>query len=66
MINDMPNQLIPSTINFNYPLKPIGHPRLSPEEIARRELQNNRDQKGKQGDQFASQDPDWVLNATRA
>jgi hypothetical protein len=35
----MLNQLIPSTINLNYPIKPIGRPKLSDEERARRELQ---------------------------
>jgi hypothetical protein len=39
IVNDMLNQLIPSTINLNYPIKPIGRPRLSDEEKARRELQ---------------------------
>jgi hypothetical protein len=37
MVNDMLNQLIPSTINLNYPIRPIGRPKLSPEERARRE-----------------------------
>jgi hypothetical protein len=32
----MLNQLIPSTINLNYPIKPIGRPKLSDEEKARR------------------------------
>jgi CHAT domain-containing protein len=39
IVNDMLNQLIPSTINLNYPIKPIGRPRISDEEKARRELQ---------------------------
>jgi len=39
MVNDMLNQLIPSTINLNYPIRPIGRPKLSPEERARREQQ---------------------------
>jgi hypothetical protein len=37
IVNDMLNQLIPSTINLNYPIKPIGRPKLSDEEKARRE-----------------------------
>ena len=37
IVNDMLNQLIPSTINLNYPIKPIGRPPLSKEEVARRE-----------------------------
>ena len=39
IVNDMLNQLIPSTFNLNYPIKPIGRPRISDEEKARRELQ---------------------------
>lgn len=49
MVNDMLNQLIPSTINLNYPIKPIGRPRLSPEERARREQQKISKPKGKPG-----------------
>jgi hypothetical protein len=49
MVNDMLNQLIPSTINLNYPIKPIGRPRLSPEERARREQQKLSKPKGKPG-----------------
>lgn len=49
MVNDMLNQLIPSTINLNYPIKPIGRPRLSPEERARREQQKLSKPKGRPG-----------------
>ena len=49
IVNDMLNQLIPSTINLNYPIKPIGRPRLSDEEKARRELQKLQKPKGKVG-----------------
>jgi hypothetical protein len=45
----MLNQLIPSTINLNYPIKPIGRPRLSDEEKARRELQKLQKPKRKVG-----------------
>ena len=49
MVNDMLNQLIPSTINLNYPIRPIGRPRLSPEERARREQQKLSKPKGRPG-----------------
>jgi hypothetical protein len=49
IVNDMLNQLIPSTINLNYPIKSIGRPRLSDEETARRELQKLQKPKGKVG-----------------
>ena len=49
MVNDMLNQLIPSTINLNYPIRPIGRPRISDEEKARRELQKLQKPKGKVG-----------------
>lgn len=49
MVNDMLNQLIPSTINLNYPIRRIGRPRLSPEERARREQQKLSKPKGKVG-----------------
>ena len=49
MVNDMLNQLIPSTINLNYPIKAIGRPKLSPEERARREQQKLSTPKGKIG-----------------
>lgn len=49
MVNDMLNQLIPSTINLNYPIRQIGRPRLSPEERARREQQKLSKPKGKVG-----------------
>jgi hypothetical protein len=49
MVNDMLNQLIPSTINLNYPIRRIGRPRLSPEERARREQLKLSKPKGKVG-----------------
>ena len=49
IVNYMLNQLIPSTINLNYPIKPIGRPNLSDEEKARRELQKLQKPKGKVG-----------------
>ena len=39
IVNDMLNQLIPSTINLNYPIKPVGRPRLTPEQKALKEQQ---------------------------
>lgn len=37
MTNDILNTVFPSVINTNFPIRPIGRPRLSPEERARRE-----------------------------
>ena len=49
MVNDMLNQLIPSTINLNYPIRPVGRPKLSDEEKARREQLKLSKPKGKVG-----------------
>ncbi len=49
MTNDILNTVFPSVINTNYPIRPIGRPKLSPEEIARRELQNQQRPKRKPG-----------------
>jgi hypothetical protein len=43
--NDILNNLFPSVINTNYPIRPIGRPRLSDEERTRRELQKQSKQK---------------------
>lgn len=39
MTNDILNTVFPSVINTNYPIRPIGRPRLSTEERLRRELE---------------------------
>jgi len=39
MTNDILNTVFPSVINTNYPIRPVGRPRLSQEEIAKRELE---------------------------
>jgi hypothetical protein len=39
MTNDMLNTIFPSVINTKYPINPVGRPRLSAEEKARRELE---------------------------
>ena len=37
IVNDILNTIFPSVINTNFPIKPIGRPKLSDEEKARRE-----------------------------
>lgn len=49
MVNDMLNSVFPSIINTNYPIRPIGRPRLSDEERAKRQLQQQSKPKGKVG-----------------
>ena len=49
MTNDILNTVFPSVVNTNYPILPVGRPRLSPEEIARRELQKQSQPKRKPG-----------------
>ena len=39
MANDILNTIFPSVINTNYPIRSAGRPRLSPEEVLRREQQ---------------------------
>ncbi len=39
MINDILNTVFPSIINTNFPMRPVGRPKLSQEEKAKRELQ---------------------------
>ena len=39
MTNDILNTVFPSVINTNYPIRPVGRPRLSQDEIAKRELE---------------------------
>jgi hypothetical protein len=49
IVNDILNTIFPSVINTNFPIKPIGRPKLSDEEKARRELQKLQKPKGKVG-----------------
>jgi len=49
MTNDILNTVFPSVINTNYPIRPIGRPRLSTEERLRREQQKQLKPKGKVG-----------------
>jgi hypothetical protein len=49
IFNEVLNQLITSTINLNYPIKPIGRPKLSDKAKARREQQKSSKPKGKAG-----------------
>jgi len=49
MTNDILNTVFPSVINTNYPIQPVGRPRLLPEEKARRELQKQSQPKRKPG-----------------
>ena len=39
MANDILNNLFPSVLNTNYPIRPIGRPRISDEERTQRQLQ---------------------------
>ena len=39
MTNDILNNIFPSVINTNYPINPVGRPKLSGEEKLRRELE---------------------------
>ena len=39
MVNDILNNVFPSVINTNFPIRPIGRPKLSDEVKASRELQ---------------------------
>jgi hypothetical protein len=49
MTNDILNTVFPSVINTNYPIRPVGRPRLSTEERLRREQQKQSKPKGKVG-----------------
>ena len=49
MANDILNNLFPSVLNTNYPIRPIRRPRLSDEERTRRQLQQQSKPKGKVG-----------------
>ena len=39
MVNDILNNVFPSVINTNFPIKPVGRPRLTPEQKALKEQQ---------------------------
>ena len=43
MVNDIFNNLFPSVINTNYPIRPVGRPTLSNEE----RLKKNQNQKAR-------------------
>ncbi len=47
MAIDILNNLFPSVINTNYPIRPVGRPQLSNEERTRRELIQQSKPKGK-------------------